>query len=83
MSVSFESPTGTLDLNNGLAGRLLQAIGYKVGESNAGGMGIEAALAGIARAKGTLDPVDEVYLVYLEEVVREVKDSGGDTLTWF
>lgn len=78
MSVTFE---GELDVSNGLASRLLRAIGYPVGEDSDGSMPIKEALEGIQRAKGTMGE-DEKYLGYLEELVTSLQADGADLLSW-
>lgn len=84
MSVSFQGIKGrTLDLNNGLASRLLDAIGYGVGEATHGQMPIQRALEGIERAKKSVAEEDAKYLVWLGELAQGVADAKGRTLTWF
>lgn len=84
MSVTFN---GNLDLNNGLASRLLVAIGFYKGLDEAiythGEMPIDAALAGIEQAKTVVVADDLKYLGYLEEEARAIKASGGEQLTWW
>lgn len=79
MSVSFN---GDLDLNNGLASRLLRAMGYKVTEDSNGEMPLAAAKEGIERARATVSSEDRPYLDMLAQVVQDVEASGSDTLTW-
>lgn len=55
MSVSFHGLTSSLDINNGLASRLLTAMEYKVGESSDGKMTIAVARKGIRKARETME----------------------------
>jgi len=83
MSVSFIGDgIYTLDLSNGLASRLLRAMGYVVTEETCGSMSIPSAEAGILLARLTLSLDDIEYLDYLEELVKELKVSGRTELTW-
>lgn len=83
MSVSFIGDGAyTLDLNNGLASRLLRAMGYEVTEETSGSMSIFAAEAGILQAKKILAEDDLEYLTYLSELVQELKVTGRTELTW-
>ena len=83
MSVSFN---GDLDLNNGLASRILVAIGYAKSENNIvythGEMSLAAAKEGIERAKSSVSTEDRHYLDMLAQVVRDLETSGRDMLTW-
>lgn len=83
MSMSFN---GDLDLNNGLASRILVAIGYAKSENDIvythGEMPLAAAKDGIERAKTTVSAEDRPYLDMLAQVVQDVEASGSDVLTW-
>jgi len=79
MSVSFRG----LGLNNGLASRLLGAIGYPVGESSAGSMRVDEMLTGIETAKGKVTPDDAPYLTMLEKVALQVQEDGDEVLEWW
>lgn len=91
MSVSFQGPKApgkafpaTLDLNNGLASRLLRAMGYKVGEETAGEMPIKKAKKGISDARETIKDVEDLkYLWYLSEMVDDLIQAGDKKLIWF
>jgi len=83
MSVSFIGEDSySLDLNVGLASRILRAIGYNVTEETCGSMIIPSAEAGILLARLTLNTDDIKYLDYLEELVKELKAAGRSELTW-
>lgn len=79
MSVSFRG----LGLNNGLASRLLGAIGYPVGESSAGSMRVDEMLTGIEAAKSKVTSDDAPYLRMLEKVVLQVQEDGDEVLEWW
>jgi len=80
MSVQFGNG---LDLNNGLASRLLRAIGYNVSESSAGYMPLNQALTGVQEAKSTVSKDDLEYLMLLEEEILQLKEEGATVLDWF
>lgn len=79
MSISF----GDLNVSNGMASKLLRAIGYPVSEESSGSMKIDTMLAGIAAAKSTLGDEDLKYLGWLEDEVRAAKDGGATDFEWF
>lgn len=78
MSASF----GNLDVNNGLASRLLRAIGYSVSEESSGSMRIGDMLVGIQAAKVTLAPEDLKYLEWLEDEVVQAQVNGKTVFEW-
>lgn len=85
MSISFQAVDGdTLDFNNGLATRLLTAIGYDVTEETAGSMSIEAAKKGIAEARSwqRIKKEDMKYFEMLEDLIDELADLEYRELVW-
>lgn len=90
MSVSFQGTKRrgkrfpeTLDVTNGLASRLLHAMGYPVGEETAGTMPLKAAIAGIENAKAVVSAEDRVFLDHLAEVCADLKRARRTELVWF
>lgn len=84
MSVSFIGVDGTLDLSNGTASQLLQALGYRVGEGTDGWMLLALAKERIKVAKMNVSVQDEIYghLLSLEELVLDLERSHRPTLDW-
>jgi hypothetical protein len=80
MSISFQTPKSSLDLNNALASRLLSAMGLPL--TNAGECTIEQAKAGIALALPIVSEDDRVYLRLLEGAVKE-NEEADQNLAWF
>jgi hypothetical protein len=72
----------SLDLNNGLAGRILQAMGLPPCEETAGKMPLKEAIAGVEKAKGTLAADDLQYLDELSAICQDLKKARRTELTW-
>lgn len=73
----------SLDLNNGLSARLLNAMGYSGSlQFTDGEMRIEEAFIGIEKASHTVAPEDARYLFWLEELVLELHAAGHTKLEW-
>ncbi len=81
MSVSFHGLGYTLDVNIGLADRLLTAIGYKTNEYTHGSMPLAEAKMALETAKATL-PEDEEYFKHLRKLVNELSEQGFNVLEW-
>lgn len=90
MSVSFQGVRAkgskypeTLNLNNGLASRILRAMGYAVTEETSGEMSIEQAQKGIVAARQTLPDEDLEYLDMLDDIVRDLAKARKKKLCWY
>jgi len=90
MSVSFQGvkPKGskfpeTLNLNNGLVHRILRAMDYPVTIETSGEMPIEKAVAGIAKARATIEGEDVDYLDMLDDLVKELVKARRKKLVWY
>jgi len=81
MSISFHGPKGSLDLNNGTATRILTAMGCTT-DTCAGEMPLYKAFLGLEKAKQELKGQDLELACYLETILNEINETGGDTLEW-
>lgn len=83
MSVSFHGVgENSLDLNNGLATRLLVALGHDPGMDSAGSMSLAGIRDKMEAAFPLLDSQDLEYLEMLRDIIEELKEAGHTTLTW-
>jgi hypothetical protein len=85
MQVTFHSPDDDSELNVGseMAARLLCAMGCSHnGQPGGGSMPLSEVREGIEKAKAVLSRDDLEYLGYLEEIVEDIAQTGGDSLRW-
>ena len=83
MSMQFWTASGeeTLDLNNGLASRILVAMGLPSPEVTHGSMPVAEAKSRLAAVSGLSDD-DMGYVEALREIVEELESEGKDLLEW-
>lgn len=82
MSVSFQGHNDSLNLNNGLASRLLAAMDLPI-NSTAGETDISTMPGRITTAKTKVSGEDLPYLQKLEDLVTDLTEAGATKLEWF
>lgn len=90
MSISFRGVRAkgskypeTLDLNNGLASRILTAMGYPFTGESSGEMPVGQAQKGLATARQILPDEDLEYLDMLDDIVRDLAKARKKKLCWY
>ena len=85
MTVSFPEVNGDIHLhvNNGLASRLLRAMGYRVSEASDGSMPVVAAKWNITQAMDGMSEEDRPYAESMVEILDEYEEAGKETIEWF